>query len=97
MERQNKTTTTNKTKAKESETWIYKVPTKYDIEMSGLSVFLPPSLGFWPKWSFNAAVVVVSMNPMLGFGVENNKIFLLKRNPRKIYAMYDSEKRSTYP
>ena len=35
---------------KENETWIYKVPTKYDIEMSGLSVYLPPSLGFWHKW-----------------------------------------------
>jgi hypothetical protein len=39
----------NKEKEK-NETWIYKVPTEYDVWMSELSAYLPPSLGFWPKW-----------------------------------------------
>jgi hypothetical protein len=28
-------------KKKESETWIYKVPTEYDVQMSELSAYLP--------------------------------------------------------
>jgi hypothetical protein len=40
----------NNKEKEESETWIYKVSTNYDIEMSESSAYLPPSLGFWPKW-----------------------------------------------
>jgi hypothetical protein len=43
-----KTRTTKK--KKKGETWIYKVPTKYDVYMSESSAYLPPSLGFCPKW-----------------------------------------------
>jgi hypothetical protein len=48
LESRNQTRITKK--KKESETWIYKVPTQYVVEMSELSAYLPPSLGFWPKW-----------------------------------------------
>jgi hypothetical protein len=41
---------TRSNKEKESETWIYKELTKNDMKMSESSVYLPPSLGFWPKW-----------------------------------------------
>jgi NADH:ubiquinone oxidoreductase subunit 2 (subunit N) len=35
---------------RERETWIYKDSTNYDKWMSESSAYLPPSLGFWPKW-----------------------------------------------
>jgi hypothetical protein len=47
-ENRNKTRTTKK--KKESKTWIYKVLTEYDVYMSEMLVYLPLSLGFWPKW-----------------------------------------------
>ena len=35
---------------KRMKTWIYKVLTQHDMDMSAVSAYLPPILGFWPKW-----------------------------------------------
>ena len=41
-------------KKKETETWIYKVPTEYDVNECDVGI-PPPKLKLWPKWRSIAA------------------------------------------